>query len=162
MCTAIQTAIQEENARLKHQIEQLQTVLDNIATGVSLLEPLYDKTGQIVDFRNVIINDYNARRFGKSIQELTDGRGIGELFPGWQQTENFAIYRRVFDDEQPRTFNTFYDQFGLRSWLEVEVRDSARVCWSATGILQPYMSQSKNNASKQSYCKQYLTTHTLA
>ncbi|WP_052731190.1 PAS domain-containing sensor histidine kinase [Spirosoma radiotolerans] len=122
MLTATQTAIQEENDRLKHQIEQLQAVLNNITTGVSLLEPLYDKTGQIVDFRNIVINDYNARRFGKSIQELTDGRGVGELFPGWQETENFAIYRRVFNDEQPRTFDTFYDQFGLRSWLEVEVR----------------------------------------
>jgi signal transduction histidine kinase len=121
-----------ENDRLKRQIGQLQAVLDNLTTGVSLLEPLYDKTRQLVDFKNVIINAYNARRFGKSMKELTDGRGIGKLFPGWQQTENFAIYQQVLEDQQPHTFNTFHDQFGLRSWLEVEVRPLG------TGVLVSY------------------------
>ncbi|WP_375448432.1 PAS domain-containing protein [uncultured Fibrella sp.] len=114
--------LRAENARLRQQVQRLQSVIDNMPTGFSLLEPIRDATGQITDFRNVVINVYSAQRFGRTVSELTGRQGIGDLFPGWQQTENFAIYQQVFTEGHPRSWVTLYDQFGMRNWFDVAVR----------------------------------------
>jgi hypothetical protein len=49
MASATHTALREENDRLRQQVNQLQTVLNTITTGVALLEPLIDQHGQLTE-----------------------------------------------------------------------------------------------------------------
>ncbi|WP_128543306.1 PAS domain-containing protein [Larkinella soli] len=115
------TAQRKASEELQRQTRLLQTIVDQTQAGISLMEPVYDEAGDVTDFRIVLVNQYTARTFGRSVKELTDGRPLGEIMVGWQETERFGIHRQVLATGEPHTAVLYHDNFGFRGWFEVSI-----------------------------------------
>jgi len=104
---------------LQKQTDLLQAVVDTVQVCISLLSPVRDSAGEIRDFRPVLNNAYVMDTFKQPTAGLDRGKGLGELVPGWTESENFAIYREVMQTGVPRSWGTFHDAYGVKGWVEI-------------------------------------------
>jgi PAS domain S-box-containing protein len=61
-----------------------------------------DSNGSVVDFRIEHLNDAACRAIGRS-REIQLGRTLGQLEPGYLESEKFAWHRQALDTEGPST-----------------------------------------------------------
>ncbi|RRB06458.1 sensor histidine kinase [Larkinella rosea] len=89
----------------------LQTIINGFKEPLQVLEPIIEK-GQVVDFRFKLTNQAYAS-YANTTPEQLQGRRVGEVFPGYFETESFANPVFTFTTGEPLTFEIHYDKDGL-------------------------------------------------
>lgn len=100
-----------------HQSTILQQVIDNTQAGLLLAKPVRNEQADIVDFQYILTNEYNARITGKSVAEMTDAL-VGDLFPGWQNSDLFLHYVEAVETQRPKRITFFYEQYEIKGWFD--------------------------------------------
>ncbi|GAB2605214.1 PAS domain-containing sensor histidine kinase [Spirosoma areae] len=107
---------------VQKQAGTLQTVIDHTQAGLLLLSAIRNpgdgpEAGQIIDFRILLTNEYNASRAHRTVAEMTN-RQVGDLFVGWQSSDLFAWFVETVETENncKRTFP--YEEFSWKGWYE--------------------------------------------
>jgi signal transduction histidine kinase/ActR/RegA family two-component response regulator len=78
--------------------------LESSAVPFSILEPVRNPDGRIIDFLWTYLNPAAAQALGRSVDELI-GRVIGSVLPrAWDSTELFANYVEVLERNEQREF----------------------------------------------------------
>ncbi len=113
--TALRKAEQE---KLK-QSALLETIIDNIRSGIVLYEIVHDElSGGVIDFRYVLTNPANEQVINRSKTDLL-GKSVFEMYPGLMQTiwgENLFACART-GERQEFMFN-YFDE-GINGWFDI-------------------------------------------
>lgn len=88
-------------------------------SGVTILEAVYDPTGQVADFRYVLTNPTNARYAYKEPHQMI-GQLWSTIFPDVQQTDFYHTALQVFSTGTAVRKDIYYHQEGLNVWLDVQ------------------------------------------
>ncbi|MGV3557504.1 sensor histidine kinase [Larkinella arboricola] len=89
----------------------LQTVINGFKEPLQILEPIFEN-GQIIDFRFKLTNQAYAA-YASTTPEQLQGKRVGEVFPGYFETESFTNPVITFTTGEPLTFEIHYDKDGL-------------------------------------------------
>ena len=111
------SARKEGELVLQRQNDTLQQLIDNTQAGILLARPVRDEQNQIIDFRYVLTNEFNARVTGKSVESMIDAL-IGDLFPAWQDSDLFRRYVEVVKTGQPQRNTFLYEAYGIKGWFD--------------------------------------------
>lgn len=141
------TELEQVNADLKAEIlEHMHTVKElrqsnerlRVAQELSLdaftiLTPVRNKNGTIVDFRWDYVNPV-AGRILKYVPEDLFGRRLLDVLPGNQANSDlFARYVRVFETGEPHDYEVCYESEEIQGWfrnMAVKLGDSIAVSFS--------------------------------
>ncbi|MFD1143528.1 ATP-binding protein [Larkinella insperata] len=91
--------------------QYMQTIINGFKEPLQVLEPIIEK-GQIIDFRFKLTNQAYAS-YAQATPEQLQGKRVGEVFPGYFETESFTNPVLTFTTGQPLTFEIHYDKDGL-------------------------------------------------
>ena len=84
----------EAEAQLRRSEEQFRVAAEAMLDSLTIVSPVRDAGGEIIDFRHAYVNDAYCALTGFARDELLDHR-LGELFPEFPASGRFEVYRRV-------------------------------------------------------------------
>ena len=119
---------------LRESEERFRAVQDNSLDRFTLLRPLRDDHGEIVDFVYVYQNARAAETAGRSPEELV-GLRMTEVFPGFPETRFFSVYRQVAETGQATEFEELYSADGVNEWFRAMVAPTSDGIAVATQII---------------------------
>ena len=96
-------------ARLRASEEQLRVAADSMLDSFTIISPVRDERGDIIDFRHRYVNDAYCALIGFN-REQAIGHRIGELFPQFPGSDRFAVYRRVAVTGEPCRTDSVHSQ----------------------------------------------------
>jgi GAF domain-containing protein len=102
---------------LRSSEERFAATAGSLLDSFTIVSPVRDPGGEIIDFRHEYINDAYCALVGFGRERLL-GHRLGELFPRFPGSERFAVYRRVArpaSPAEPRPFTGRGRGPGLRS-----------------------------------------------
>ena len=102
---------------VKQQNETLQQVVDNTQAGLVLARPERNAQGIITDFCYILTNAFNARLTGRTVADMI-GALVGDLFPGWQDSDLFRRFVEVVQTGQPWRGTFPYEAYGMKGWFD--------------------------------------------
>lgn len=111
------TALDQAQRSLLQWDTIYQQVVDNTQAGLLLARPVRNEKAEIIDFQYILTNEYNARTTGRSVAEMT-GTLVGDLFPGWQESDLFRYYVEAVETQQPQRIVFFYEAYGMKGWFD--------------------------------------------
>jgi PAS domain S-box-containing protein len=85
---------QAVEAELRASEQRFRVAAESMLDSLTILSPVRDAGGEIVDFRLQYVNDAYCELVGLE-RERVIGRRVGELFPKFPGSERFELYRRV-------------------------------------------------------------------
>ena len=96
---ALEAMEREEHRRaveteLRASEQRFRVAAESTLDSLTILSPVGDAGGEIVDFRVQYVNDAYCELVGLE-RERVIGRRVGELFPKFPGSERFELYRRV-------------------------------------------------------------------
>jgi PAS domain S-box-containing protein len=80
--------------------EGFRAAAESLLNSFTIVSPVRDPDGEIIDFRHEYINDAYCALVGFGREQLL-GHRLGELFPQFPGSERFAVYRRVVETGEP-------------------------------------------------------------
>lgn len=89
----------------------LQTIINQFKEPLQILQPVFEGD-EIVDFRFRFTNQAYAT-YAHTTPEALQGKKVGDIFPGYFETESFANPVKTFKTGEPLTFEIHYDKDGL-------------------------------------------------
>ncbi|GAB4027652.1 sensor histidine kinase [Spirosoma gilvum] len=110
-------AMEQSQRSMLHRDMIYQQVVDNTQAGMLLAKPIRNERAEIIDFQYILTNEYNARITGRSVAEMT-GALVGDLFPGWQNSDLFRHYIEAVETRQIKRITFFYEQYGMKGWFD--------------------------------------------
>lgn len=114
---AIERNAAEELANEREQ--QFRTVLEASAVPFSILEPVRDDAGRVIDFRWTYVNAAAARIIGRSRKHLI-GRTVGEVLPGhWDHPGLLQMYASVVTEQKPSEQELRRETDGSTGWFQI-------------------------------------------
>jgi len=87
-------------AELRASEERFRVAADSMLDSLTIVSPVRDDRGEIVDFRHEYVNDAYCALAGFAREQLL-GRRLGELFRQFPGSDRFAVYRQVALTRQP-------------------------------------------------------------
>ena len=111
------TALKEAELALKRQNDLLMGIVETGKAGITLFDPIRDKSGIITDFRYVFTNAVNSRNTGRSVANLT-GNTLLSVVPGIAQTDWYARLLHTATTGENEAFMFSYDAEGIRGWFD--------------------------------------------
>jgi PAS domain S-box-containing protein len=87
-------------AQLRASEERFDAAVGSMLDAFTIISPVRDGEGEIVDFRWEYVNDAYCELVGFDRGELV-GHRLVELLPGFPASERFALYRRVLETGAP-------------------------------------------------------------
>ena len=107
---------------LHQSLERFRIAQDMSPDGFTILRPIRDADGQVVDFTWVYENPAVARLNGTD-REAVVGKRLLELFPGHRDTELFKTYRQVAQSGVSSTIEAGYSGESMQKpiWLRLVV-----------------------------------------
>ena len=81
-------------AQLRASEQRFRTSVESMLDAFTIISPVHDADGEIVDFRYEYINDAYCTMIGFDREQILGHRG-SDLVPGFPGSERFAIYRQV-------------------------------------------------------------------
>jgi len=87
---------------------------------MSLLRPLKDQAGTVVDFIFDVTNNMLAGYANKSPEEII-GKKVSETFPSYYKNGLFEKYRQAYETGDRNKFEFEYQDDNINSWFEVMV-----------------------------------------
>ena len=103
---------------LSRAIQELQSVIDYSQTGIFVFSPVYDESGQHVDFRFKTINRMVAALIGQTPDAIR-GDLASNWFISYRDTETFTRYKTTLSTGEEQRFDTNYNVDGLDVWFDV-------------------------------------------
>ena len=88
---------------------ELRVAAESILDSFTIVSPVRDPGGEIIDFRHEYINDAYCALVGFDREQLL-GHRLGELFPQFPGSERFAVYRRVAESGEPCCSDAVYGE----------------------------------------------------
>ena len=80
--------------------ERFRATAASLLDSFTIVSPVRDPGGEIIDFRHEYINDAYCGLVGFDRERLL-GHRLGELFPQFPGSDRFAVYRRVAETGEP-------------------------------------------------------------
>ncbi len=87
-------------AELQSSEERFRATAASLLDSFTIVSPVRDPGGEIIDFRHEYINDAYCALVGFDREQLLAHR-LGELFPRFPGSDRFAVYRRVAETGEP-------------------------------------------------------------
>jgi PAS domain S-box-containing protein len=87
-------------AELESSEERFRATAASLLDSFTIISPVRDPRGEIIDFRHEYINDAYCALVGFDHEQLL-GHRLGELFPQFPGSDRFAVYRRVAETGAP-------------------------------------------------------------
>jgi PAS domain S-box-containing protein len=87
-------------AELRASEERFRVAAESMLDSFTIVSPVRDPGGEIIDFRHEYINDAYCALVGFDRAQLL-GHRIGERFPQFPGSDRFAVYRRVLETGEP-------------------------------------------------------------
>jgi PAS domain S-box-containing protein len=87
-------------AELRSSEERFRAVAESMVDSFTIVSPVRDPGGEIVDLRHEYVNDAYCALVGFDRAQLL-GHRLGELFPRFPGSDRFAVYRRVAETGEP-------------------------------------------------------------
>lgn len=100
------------------QAAQMTGILANTLANITLLAPIVDDAGQILDYRYIFTNEANARAAQRTIAQLMNSTLLGQ-FPGIRDTEFFTRLEETTRTGTPNRFLFPYQDDGISGWFDV-------------------------------------------
>ena len=102
---ALETMRREERrlaveAELRASEEQFRVAAESMLDSLTIVSPVRDARGEIVDFRHKYVNDAYCALSGFGREQVL-GRRLGEVYPGFLGSERFEVFRRVALTRRP-------------------------------------------------------------
>ncbi len=106
---------------IEQSATELQTVIDTAQTGICVLMPMYDSTGELVDFRFRLSNQFMADYAGMQYTDFA-GRAASSIFVNYQENGLFGHYKTFFTSGEFKTrFDFHYNTDGLDAWFDIQI-----------------------------------------
>jgi PAS domain S-box-containing protein len=140
----MQQMAQENDARFR-------TALDSSAMPFTILAPVKDGAGRIVDFRWAYVNPAAPVVLGRSQEQLI-GKLVNEVLPGsWDEPGLFERYVAVSTLRQSQTFELHSRANGIEGWFQVVASplQDAVVIWFADVSPQKRQEQALREADQR-------------
>ena len=80
--------------------ERFRATAASLLDSFTIVSPVRDPGGEIIDFRHEYVNDAYCALVGFDREQLLSNR-LGELFPQFPGSNRFAVYRRVAETGEP-------------------------------------------------------------
>jgi signal transduction histidine kinase len=112
------TAVKQGAKAIEQQRALLQTIVDTIPSGICLTEPVRNESGQIIDFRYLLVNGLNAKITGIPLEKFA-GTSMANLLPGTEQTDQFRLMVQMVETGQHFQHIFRFDNFGIKGWFDV-------------------------------------------
>ena len=80
--------------------ERFRATAASLLDSFTIVSPVRDPGGEIIDFRHEYVNDAYCALVGFDRERLL-GHRLGELFPQFPGSDRFAVYRRVAETGEP-------------------------------------------------------------
>jgi len=87
-------------AELRASEQRFRVAAESMLDSLTIVSPVRDDRGEIVDFRHEYVNDAYCALVGCAHEQLL-GRRLGELFPRFPGSDRLAVYRHVALTRQP-------------------------------------------------------------
>lgn len=98
---------------------RFRVALDSSAVPFTVLNPVRDARGRIIDFRWTYVNIAAARVLWRPVQDLV-GRCVQEVLPGsWDAPDLFAHFVAVVDAGETREFELHSAVHGINGWFHI-------------------------------------------
>ncbi|WP_266366627.1 ATP-binding protein [Tellurirhabdus rosea] len=101
-------------------VSLLHTVVDNIHSGIALLEPLRDEAGEVTDLKFLLVNDINAAVSGYTPEEFRQGTQL-TLFPESRQSGLFDWMAEVTRTGQSIRRTVPYGHDNINGWFDLSI-----------------------------------------
>lgn len=110
-------AIKRQKA-LQESKELLQTVFDSTNLGIAVLKPVYNKEGEVKDFKFVRIN----KVFSKMFYPEVIGKTYLKISKNWVKPGFFEEFKEVFRKGEAFNQEFYFDKEGFDHWFIVTAR----------------------------------------
>jgi PAS domain S-box-containing protein len=121
-------------AAARESDRRLNVALESAAVPFSILLPIRDASGTVVDFQWTYLNAAATTTLGQSLADLV-GKRVTEVLPTlWEQPETLQNYIAVVERNEVREFDLHYRRDdGVESWLHVVASpmEGAVAAWHA-------------------------------
>ena len=101
-----------EAAELQAGEQRFHLALESMLDSFTIVSPVRDAGGEIIDFRHEYVNDAYCALVGFDREQLL-GHRLGELFPQFPGSDRFAVYRRVAETGEACRTDEVHDE---RAW----------------------------------------------
>ncbi len=112
----------EELKQAKEAIQQaaetMQTMLDGALNGIILLDPIYDDSHEITDFRIEAANRAVKALTGANPETMV-GKTMQGVYPGYRKGGFFALYVNAVRTGRPGRSEYYYEDPDLTGWFDV-------------------------------------------
>lgn len=116
-----QQSVERAAVENKQQAELLNSVLNSSNSGIIAFESIRDETGQIIDFRFMMVNEACERILNMPLETLR-GNKLLTLFPGNVDAGTFDLYVHTTETGEPSRTETYYNFDGLDFWLDISAQ----------------------------------------
>ena len=97
----------------------LQQIIDMAQTGIAVLEPIFDKNDQILDFRLVTANRMVAKMLGQTTDTI-QGKPLSNWLASYRETTVFGFYKRAYTTGEAQRFDINYNVDGFDIWVDMQ------------------------------------------
>ncbi len=102
----------------KKDKERLRTIINTSHAGMFTLNPIWDESGELIDFKIGILNQAVADFFNKKAEDII-GVSASVQFPKYKQNGLFELYKNTFLKNTPHEIEFFTNENGEDSYFEV-------------------------------------------
>jgi PAS domain S-box-containing protein len=99
-------------AQLRSSEERFRAAAGSLLDSFTIVSPVRDPRGEIIDFRHEYVNDAYCALVGFDRERLLAHR-LGELFPHFPGSDRLAVYRRVAETGEPSRTEAVH---GQKAW----------------------------------------------
>ena len=137
---------------LRRSEERFRVAQELSLDAFTILSPVRDGRGNIVDFRWDYANPAAGRLLRRSPEELVGTRLLEQLPGNRENSDLFDRYVRVVETGLPHDFELYYEGEGIKGWyrnMAVKLGDSMAVCF--TDITMRKKAEAELQASKERF-----------
>lgn len=98
----------QDRAEMERLAKQLQTVIGTSQSGVHIFKPYFDESGELTDFRILMVNQIIGDYIGQTVESLT-GALASTYFPAYKTNGLFEIYRDCYLNGTRHHFDFHYE-----------------------------------------------------
>ncbi len=102
--------------KLQKSEKHIQAVQENSLDRFTILKPVHDDQGEIIDFSYIYQNAQAAKNTGLKSEEIA-GLRMTELWPTFTQTNFFNMYKRALTSQEVVEFEENYSSDGIDEWF---------------------------------------------